>query len=253
MWLGTLQIHALGGKSPPRVVNVGAFNAADLTAGGTLSVAYPSSIVAGNKLVLATWTKEGSSSHAPDPSVLAADGWTHLVNAVTNSSASLSVDSGAVNVDVYYKTATGSESGSYAVTYSGNPVTAAAQMVQLSSVGSFSGESGADNTEGTSFSVTASGAVAMASYDIVLAITGTNTDNNTYSTFDVSASGYTFGPATQHAQNPTSVGGDLTGLITEHAVASGAGTGTPTFTMTASGSAGFENRGATIFVIVHPL
>lgn len=217
--------------------------------GGTTSVTpnYPKGIRAGTLLVMVITNKY------PNNGPTTPSGWTRLTNAQQSGGHGVSgADSGNVYVTVLYKISDGTETGTQSVTISGGSASLAiiyafdgdpSQFWELAAVG------GANNTPGTSWSVTASSGFVLMPNDLVITASSANTDAYSYSAFGLSATGATFdeGNITIGTNGNFTVPPDASQIVTYYNVLSGTSTAAPVFTMTASGSTVDAPAGATVF------
>ncbi len=107
---------------------------------------------------------------------------------------------------------------------------------------------GADDTAGTAWSVTATADPGISAGDLVLGISGINTDGFTYNAQTLSASGVTVvGTTTEQHDGGTTQGNDLGLCFTEHPIISGTSSGAPVYSMTANSSGTNSPEGTTVF------
>jgi hypothetical protein len=178
-------------------------------------IPYPSSIAAGDVLVLFYATKPYSAT----PTTPA--GWTKLIER-TNGTTAQSTDTGSMKIAVYSRKADGTETGSLTmVNASGNSswgvmyrVTKAANMDVA-----FASTSGVDNTANTALAVNFDDQIALAPGDLVLVGIGWPTDTaRTVSASAISATGTTWtGVVAAGDKNPRITTGNDTGGNTNHA------------------------------------
>ncbi len=217
-----------------------AFGTIGAVAVGTnsLSVAYPASIAAGDMLVLLVSNKAPTSDEFPvDPS-----GWTRCLQNFATLGSDGTADQGQVLGSLYYKQATGSESGSLSVTFTGtNQNSAAGVMARYTkSSGAYwiaaSDSSTADGSGGSISASSESGNLAVSSGDMVIGGYGINTDNYTYGTHAFAETSVTFAAASERADSGTTNGTDCGLLLVDALATAGTGNAALTFTSTPSGS-----------------
>ena len=210
----------------------------------SLTLAYPTTVASEDLLIAALVSK-----HPPNSPVTPA-GWTLPTNGQASGGSGVSgVDTGAVYVTVFVKEADGTETGSLVISIpSGN--SAYGQMQRLSKAAtqnwSYACASGANNTAGTAWSVTAGSNPGIAANDLIFTVSGANTDAYTYSGQSISAAGVTFAATSERRDTGSATGNDLQFISTTTVVVAGAATAAPVFTMTASGTAADNPTGATV-------
>ncbi len=222
------------------------FNTAQATGTTSLSVAYPPSISPGDLLVLAIANK-----HSPNvPST--PSGWTAPSNnQATGTSGTDGVDTGSVYTTVFTKIADGTESGNLSVTVtSGNSSTGRIFQLRAASgkVWSTALASGNDQTPGTGWSVTAGSDPGITAGDIVLTVSGMNSDAYAWSAQSISATSVTFSNHEELSELNATNGNDVEMTVSAHFATSGTSSAAPVFSMTSSGSATNAPVGATVFV-----
>lgn len=235
--LGTLTLNTV-----PAIV----YQTAGTPGSGTtsLTLAYPA-VVASEDLLIAAIV----SKHPPNAPATPA-GWTLPTNGQTSGGSGASgVDTGSVNVTIFVKEADGTETGSLAISIpSGN--SAYGQLHRLSKAAtqnwSYACASGANNTPGTAWSVTAGSNPGIAANDLIFTVSGSNTDAYTYSAQAITATGVTFAATSERRDTGSSTGNDLQFISTTTVVTAGTATAAPVFTMTASGTATDNPAGATV-------
>ncbi len=186
--------------------------------------------------------------------------WTQLAQ-VSGGSGSNGIDTGSVYTTIFYKTATGSESGTETVSVtSGNSVGCRIFRYRDSSAGGKwviatpTAVTGSDNSAGTSWSIATGANLELHRGDVVQAANAINADTYTYSAQAFSATGVTFGTVTADAthQISTNQGQDHALQTSWAPITAGPETGNITHTMTASGSATNAPAGSGILVRVRP-
>lgn len=209
----------------------------------TVAVGYPGSIAAGDLLLLCAVNKYSAYTSAP-PS-----GFTLLKERVAGSGGT-GVDAGNTRTAVWYRIADGTETGSVSVTKATETGTVISAMMLLCrrTAGyqwDVIGESGSSNSGTTSWTAVGSNDIGIRSGDLVFAVSGVNTDGGTWSSHAMSATGATFGAATERNDVGTSNGHDVKLVISEHPCTAGESTTFPTYTATCSTG---TPDGGTIFV-----
>lgn len=211
----------------------------------TLSVAYPAGITAGQLLLLAVVNKYASAPPAT-PS-----GWS-LIGAATGGSGASGADTGVVNTYVFYQIANGNESGSVAVTITGNNIALGAIYRVTKSASLVWRVSGAGTPKNTgnnaTWSVLSSTPLDIRSGDLVYAISGINADAYTFASAALTATGATFS-ATERQDTVTANGDDCAIHVQEYSCTAGSSSAAPTHQMTATGTLSADApAGATVFV-----
>jgi hypothetical protein len=221
-----------------------AFGTAGAVAPGTtsVSVAYPSSIAAGDLLLLVATAKYNAYSGTPT-------GFT-LLHERVGGSGGTGVDAGNVRTAVWYRIADGSEPASVTISKTSETGSAIlARMFRYTRDAGFGWDllatSGVSSSGGTGWSAGGSNNIHVASGDVMLCASGVNTDAATFSLHSAEATGATFAVATERQDSSTNNGHDIALLVTEHACTAGASTAAPGFAST--GSAGTPD-GSTVFV-----
>lgn len=206
------------------------------------SVPYPAGPQAGDLIVMAIGNK-----YPTNGPTLPTDWVAPSNNQGSGGSGSNGVDSGNVYATIFVKIATGSESGNLTLNVtSGNSIVA--QMVLYRKAADknwdYACTNGADNTAGTSWSVTGAANPGITAGDRIFTCSGINTDSYSFSGHGIAATGVTFG-AIQADGDGTNLGQDCYCVLTDHEVSSGTASAAPVFTMTASGTATDIPAGAT--------
>lgn len=203
---------------------------------GNPTPGYPAGIAAGDLLLLFVGNK-------PSTATSNGGGWTALASATgTGGTGTTGVDTGPMLVEVFYKIATGSESGTLTVTNSTNNVSGAQILRFSKSAGGDWDLAGAlinDTTSGTSFtgSATLSGNVVPGDFMVACGIIPTDvTTPSQFSSESFTVSGVTFAGSTEIGELDTSSGNDMGGVLWYDSVSSGGASGTPS--VTASATAG---------------
>jgi hypothetical protein len=215
-------------------------------AAGTTSAApaYPAGLAAGDLLVI------GLTSKYAAPTI--PSGWYCLASAILSGGAGANgIDTGVVYGALLYKYATGSETGTQAVSAGVNSCLGGMLAYRRAPGTSWAlaAASAARNSGGsTAWSTTASTDPGLRADDLVVVLSAINADTYTYTAEALSASGATFGTATEQFDGGTTNGQDCGIVLSDHAVSAGVSTAAPTFTMTASGSATSAPAGVNIYL-----
>lgn len=208
--------------------------------GGTISYStgnptpsYPT-VAAGDMLLLFVGTKPDTAQFGSTPT-----GWRYL-GGLSGGTGTSGIDTGPMRVEVFYRIATGSETGTLTVSHPSNNVSAA----QIVRVRNATGEwlidwgFGNDSSAGASISASAtmSGNTTVAN-DMFVTCFVTPTDNATYASHAFSQTGITWGTITELNEWATSSGQDMGGVICYGSASSGTSSSTTfTYTATASGT-----------------
>jgi hypothetical protein len=214
---------------------------------GTTSLAtiLPGSRVNGNLLIISVVNK-----YPPDVPTTPT-GYTLPINGQGSGGAgSAGIDTGEVVTSGYTRVVDGTETNPTITITNGN--SAGCRMFQYSrSAGTgwdIACAYGVQSTGGsTAISITASQNLDMAAGDVLLVITGLNSDR-ALSSQAVSASGITFGAMVERTDESIGNGDDCQLIITEHPVTAGSGTVAPVFTATANGSGTNNPAGVAVFM-----
>lgn len=218
------------------------------SAGGTtvINVPYPTTVNVGDLLILTVANKLETTTPATPT------GWTAASNyTATGGAGSAGADSGNIRMSVFIKEADGSEDNDMlGMTINGNA--AIGRMFRYTKGTGKEWEyaivNGADNTPGTSWSVTAGSDPGITAGDIVLVASASNSDGPTWSAEAISATGVTFGTATERQDSGITTGNDLDMIVSDHVVSSGTSSAAPVYTMTASTSGTNFPAGPSVFV-----
>lgn len=225
--------------------NVG-IRAAGATAQGTTSVVvpYPRGISAGDLVVMSIANKHSGSTPTTPTGWTAASGYLG-----TGGSGSDALDTGTVNVAIFYKIADGTEVGDLTVTVTSGSVSIGRMLLYRKELGkkwSVAFVNGADNSAGTDWSVTAGSDPGILAGDIIFAASAINTDAYIFSAQAVTASGVTFTTSKGELYEQRSTNGNDAALIlSSHYAVSGTSSAAPVYTMTASGTTTSVPTGAT--------
>jgi hypothetical protein len=221
-------------------------------AGGTaISIPYPAGISANDAILAGMVTK-----HPPNgPSTPA--GYTLLPNSQgTGGVGANAVDSGTVYCTVFYKLASGSESGgTLAITVpSGNSNIGNIVVYRNSGAGyewvTPVAGNGSDNSAGTGWVVTSGSTMDIVQNDWVVVFSAINSDAQTFSAEAMAMSGITtWGTVTERTDTGTTSGNDSKIVISDHPATGGTASTAGTYIMTANGStAGTQPAGASVFI-----
>lgn len=217
--------------------------------GGTTlgtSVAYPTGISAGDLLLLVVCAKVQTAV------VSTPSGWTLLSNAQAEGGfGSETTNSGTVDVSIFLKEATGSESGSQTISVSGANHFQAfmARYTKTGAAWSYAAASAPRNSGGASYSAVGNVDPGIQAGDMVVVAAGINTDNSpSWGSESLTATGITTGTVTQRRYAQTTSGSDSGLVLTDFTIASGSSSGVPTFAMTGSVLFGAEGAGAAVIM-----
>lgn len=223
------------------------------TAGGTsVSPAYPASIATNDLLILIIGMKPSTANSG---SVTTPTGWTAdgSLTGAGGYGTTLGGDTGNTNVFAFYKVATGTESGTLAVTLTTNNISWA-QMYRFSNAsGSWSvaGATGSDTSAGN-VSITHSTNPGVTAGDYILGAMIIPTDvggGAQFSSEALSQTGVTFNTPVEISEPFTNVGNDIGGVTYYSSATAGTASASPTFTATAGGTT-TNVRGPGIFIRV---
>lgn len=224
------------------VVGTTAYSA---SAGTTVAPAYPAGMTAGDALVMFVGQKPGTANGG---TTTTPTGWTlrEELNAAGGYGTTLGADTGNTNLRAYTKdTVTGSESGTLSVTLGTNGVTWAF-MVRVPtgggtlSYGSADGQRTTTPTSPMAIALTnGASATAFQTGDKAIWAMCIPTDVTTPSQFSaqsITATGATFGTATELNEPDSSTGNDIGGYSAWAHVNSGSSSTAPTVTTTVAGT-----------------
>jgi hypothetical protein len=208
------------------------------------TVAYPSGIAAGDLLVLTAVVKYSAATPPGN--------FTEHTNEVSGGAGSSAADTGTVRVYVWTRIADGTETGDVSVTkttQTGSVILARMHRYSKSLAGrswGLASTTGTDVDGGTSWSVTGSADPGLQAGDMLLCITGANTDAATAGSQAASASGISaWGTVNERDDTGTTTGHDVRLTMSEHPVTTGTSSGAPTHTLTWSTT---SPEGGTIFL-----
>lgn len=218
------------------------FGAAGTSASGTTSCApsYPTGISAATSRIYCFVT--GRSNTAGTAPTMPA-GWSSIAD-FEGGTGTWGVDTGTRRVTIFRKNSVdGSESGTVTVSLSGTTANTMRATIVRFEVTSGHGvleevATGADTSDGTSFSATGSSNIDFAANDLLAVLVAQNIDSGTQSAQSITASGITFGTRTNRASTAVTNGNDHRHILDTVPVSSGSGTVAPTYayTISASGS-----------------
>lgn len=196
-----------------------------------LSIPYPASIAAGNRLVMFVVTK-------PYNAVIATPAGWNLLATRTNGTTAAGTDIGSVQISAYDHVCTGSETGSLVVLItSGDSCWGSMFRVTTSTDIQSAATTGLDTVANTSMSIAFDTNPGLLAGDVVLMALGWSTDAAcTVSASAITAAGSTFsGIVAAGDQNPrVTTGLDSGGNVNHAAVTAGPASGVPTWTATLS-------------------
>lgn len=211
-------------------------------AGSTLAVAYPASVGANDQLLMICVMKPasvGGGTFTPPA------GWTTFVSLIDKGGYGSTVGSDVGNMNLFIAAkdalAAGGETGTLTATLGGNGVSACA-MVRVPTGGgkiAFDGTGGEQTTGSGSISLALAANLGIKVNDLALWAMAIPTDVTTPSQFSahgISASGATFGSATELVEFDSTTGNDIGGYAAYAACSAGASTSVPTVTATAGGT-----------------
>jgi hypothetical protein len=159
------------------------------------------------------------------------------------------VDAGDVVATVFTRIADGSEAGgSVTVNVAPNANVMVWQILRYTKaagkIWDVALTNGSDNTSGTAWSVTCGSDPVIVVNDMVVAVSICNTDTPTRTAEAVSATGVTFGAATERNDGGNGLGDDIGFWISDHPASAGGSSAPPVYTSTSSGNI----AGATVLV-----
>ncbi len=227
-----------------------AFGAAGAFSGGTttLSLAFPTGITAGQLLVMPVINKYPPNEPATPT------GW-NRVGKIDGGVGADANDSGHVGLTAFIKVADGTETGNQAVSISsGN--SSAGRIFRYTKAANRSwgvaiGSVPSNSVGALSWSVTGSDNISMRNGDVVIVISGQNSDGYSWASQLLSATGCTFGAMTERSDNNSTQGDDLGYVVTEHPCTSGPPSAPPTYTATLTGSVtAVRPAGCTLFLVL---
>jgi hypothetical protein len=210
------------------------------TNGTSVSPAYPAGIGAGDVLVLVIGQKPNAANGG---TVATPAGWTLREErlAAGGYGTSLTADIGNTNLRFYTKNSvTGSESGTLAVTMATSGICWAVLVLVPADGGAISyGATDGEKTTAGNVSIAGAADPGFIGGDVALWALCIPTDVSTPSQFSahaITASGATFGTASELGEPDTATNNDLGGMIAWAPVTAGTSSGAPTFTATAGGT-----------------
>ena len=216
---------------------------------GTTSVtpAYPGSIAAGDLFVMHVVNKYPTNGPST-PS-----GWTAVTNGqATGGAGSAAADSGTVYSTIFTREAVGSESGTVTVTVTGSNSSRAIIYAFRKTAGAswdVAATNGADNSAGTSWSVTGAADPGIMPGDWVCAASGINSDAPSFATEAMAAGGVTsWDTLVELDDSASTTGDDIRQVFSYHRALTGTSNAAPVFTMTGSATSGNYPAGATVIL-----
>lgn len=217
----------------------GAF-AYSASGGTTVSPAYPAGIGAGDVLVLVVGQKPSTANGG---TVSLPAGWTSRegLTGAGGYGATLGADTGNTNLRFFSKdTVSGSESGTLAVTLATNGVAWACLILVPAGSGAITFGSGVgSDTSAGNVSVACSADPGFSTNDMALWALCIPTDVTApaqFSAHAITATGATFGAATEIGEAASAIGNDIGGFLAWAMVTAGPSSAAPTFTATAAGT-----------------
>lgn len=250
-------VIALAQGTPPTLNFESATTAVYSASGGaSVSPTYPASIAAGDLLVMIVGQKPSAANGG---TVTTPAGWT-LVTSRTGANdgdtggytTTLGADTGNTNIFAYSKIATGSESGTLAVTIGTNNVTWAMMMrfSNVSKAWSVAGTTGKQTTTPTtplSITMAANPGVVAKDYIVVAMCIPTDISAAHFSAEAFTQTGVTFGSVTEVEEPNSGTGNDIGGVIVRAPVNAGPATAAPVFSSTIANTL-TNIRGPAVFV-----
>jgi hypothetical protein len=238
------------GANVPEQLSQPTYGAVGTGSSGTTSCtpSYPSGISAStSKLICVVTGRSSTANTVPTmPS-----GWTRI-GGLEGGTGTWGVDTGTRRVDIFIKdVTTGSETGTVTVSLSGdtnNTLRATIHRIEVAAGAELDVElaTGADTSNDTSYSATATTSVTLDSNRLVLIAVAQNIDSGTQSNKSITASGITFGTLTNRASTAVTNGNDHRHIVDTVPVSSGSGTVAPTYSYTISAS----GSGPTAFLVM---
>lgn len=224
-----------------------AFGTGGAVATGTtsLSVAFPTSIAAGDLLILFVTNKYPTNGPST-PS-----GWTLLAQSSGGTGAN-GANSGSCYATVFYKIADGTETGNLAVTLTGaNTSLGTIKRYTKGSTMSWgiaSAVASRNTGNTTSWTETFTSDPGDRASDFTIVLSAINAGTPTYTLEALSQTGATLGSMTERQDTAGSNGDGVHIVITEQAVSSGTSSAAPTYAMTASASTANSPAGASVLI-----
>jgi MSHA biogenesis protein MshQ len=214
-----------------------------------LSMAQPVGLAAGD-LLLCSISNKYSGITPPVPT-----GYTLLTSATGGAGSDASVeDEGSVRTSIYYRIATGAESGNLAVTVTGANVSSGGILCfrNTSKQWSILTSTASRNTGGTPWSVTSDGSLSVDSGKMFVAINGENSSlhaGGTTATVQIAA-GNILASTTKFFDTGTSLGSNIRSCG-HYGLANVTTSGTITYsTVMAGTTTATHPAGATVFLII---
>ena len=210
------------------------------TSGGTsISPSYSTlpAISAGDEILLVVAQKPSSANSG---TVTTPSGYT-LITSLTGAGGyggTLADNTGNTNLFIYYKTAIGSETGTFTVTVGTNNMSCAQLILVRIPAGltvSYGATTGSDTTGGN-VSVTVDNDPNIISNDIALFAFNGSSALATYSAEAITTTGISYNVATEYGIFNTTTGNDVGGFIAAARALSGTSSAAPIFTATTGGT-----------------
>lgn len=211
-------------------------NTTATTGGSSVSVNYPSSVAAGELLILNIGFKPATESVG---SISTPTGWTLINTSDFLGTGTLGTDTGKVNLYSFGYIAAGGETGAIPGLSGTNVNAYFAKIMRFtndtSSTWSFAGGSWSDITSNTSVSI-APTIGGLRDKDVYISFFAGPSSSITYSSESASATGITFNSFTEDDEFAVNTGFHIGGFVAHASVASGTTSSGTTFTATASGN-----------------
>jgi hypothetical protein len=213
---------------------------------GNPAATYPASITRGDLLILLVGTKPDTSA-----STRPVGDFVYL-GAYAGGGGTTGADTGPTLIEVFWKIATGAETGTQTVTNTGNSVSWV-QMYRFTNSTKFWSlaiAGGTDSTTGTAWSVTCDVNPGITSGDMILVGSCTPTDIAVGAQFtaeSVSATGATLGSMVEVSEPQSSSGNDIGGFVFYMSCSAGTSSAAPVITATA-GSTTTNVRGPSALI-----
>jgi hypothetical protein len=226
----------------------------DVSTGSTIGPIHPSSIAAGNLLILIVGQKPATANGG---GVTTPSGWT-LLTSLTGAGgygATLGENTGNTNIFAYYKIAAGGETGALTVSLTDNNECWAIIQRLSKSGGTWdvAAATGEDSTGSSGFSASCTSDPGVTTNDFVIAAAVVPASENFgfefAGTYTITQTSVTFGSVTLTENNLWSTSnGNIAGATWRAAVSSGTGSANPTIAATMNAPTSTNSRGAGVFI-----
>lgn len=227
-------------------ITYGAVGTVTTTGTTAPTVDYPTGITYDDILLMAVVNRPSTSTPATP------DGWTAPANnTVTGGAGAEGAGTGLIRTTVFYKIATGTESGTETLNITSGTSAGAAIWRVARTTGKDWGialASGSDNSAGSSWSVTFGSDPGVTAGDLVFVASGSSEDTATLATEAMTQTGVTFGTVTERVDTAIATGNDIRLAITQHAITSGTSSAAAVYTMTASGTGNGNVAGSSVMI-----